>query len=169
MLWFNFILGLNFIFFCLKLIIIHYHTQKQKKIKFKPRIKLNHNTYIRTRHSSFFTTFPFCFCIICHLSFRWQEISITACNLTSFYTCYLWPPIEFNNGGRPFCRYNYLKPLNTWKKANVLTPYINFVFGSKFVVNSVFLPGIFCCLENNHFTNSDRSFRYIFTAWSRCK
>ena len=45
MLWFNFILGLNFIFFCFKLIIIHYHTQKQKKIKFKPRIKLNHNTY----------------------------------------------------------------------------------------------------------------------------
>ena len=46
MLWFNFILGLNFIFFCFKLIIIHYHTQKQKKIKFKPRIKLNHNIYI---------------------------------------------------------------------------------------------------------------------------
>ena len=45
MLWFNFILGLNCIFFCFKLIIIHYHTQKQKKIKFKPRIKLNHNIY----------------------------------------------------------------------------------------------------------------------------
>ena len=27
-LWSNFILGLNFIFFCCKLIIIHYHTQK---------------------------------------------------------------------------------------------------------------------------------------------
>ena len=38
MLWFDFILGLNFILFCFKLIIIHYHTQKQKKIKFK----LNH-------------------------------------------------------------------------------------------------------------------------------
>ena len=46
MLWLNFILGLNFIFFCFKLIIIHYHTQKQKKIKFKPRIKFNHNRYI---------------------------------------------------------------------------------------------------------------------------
>ena len=43
MLWFNFILGLNFIFHCFKLIIIHYHTQKQWKIKFKPRTKLNHN------------------------------------------------------------------------------------------------------------------------------
>ena len=43
MLWFNFILGLNFIFLCFKLIIIHYHTQKQREIKFKPRIKLNHN------------------------------------------------------------------------------------------------------------------------------
>ena len=45
MLWFNFTLGLNFIFFCFKLIIIHYHTQNQRKIKFKPRIKLNHNMY----------------------------------------------------------------------------------------------------------------------------
>ena len=27
-LWFNFILGLNAIFFCFQLIIIHYHTQK---------------------------------------------------------------------------------------------------------------------------------------------
>ena len=42
-LWFNFILGLNFIFLCFNLIIIHYHTPKQRKIKFKPRIKLNHN------------------------------------------------------------------------------------------------------------------------------
>ena len=42
MLGFNFILGLNFIFLCFKLIIIHYHTQKQRQIKFKPRIKLNH-------------------------------------------------------------------------------------------------------------------------------
>ena len=46
MLWFNFLLGLNFVFFCFKLIIIHYHTQKQKKIQFKPRRKLNHNRYL---------------------------------------------------------------------------------------------------------------------------
>ena len=47
MLWFNFILGLKFIFLCFKHIIIHYHTPKQRKIKFKPRIKLNHNIYIK--------------------------------------------------------------------------------------------------------------------------
>ena len=29
MLWFNFILGLNFTFHCFKLIIIHYHIQEQ--------------------------------------------------------------------------------------------------------------------------------------------
>ena len=46
MLWFNFIIGLNSIFFCFKLIIIHYHTQNEKKINFKPRIKLNHNIII---------------------------------------------------------------------------------------------------------------------------
>ena len=45
MLWFNFILGLNFIFLCFKLITMHYLTQKQRKIKFKPRVKLNHNIY----------------------------------------------------------------------------------------------------------------------------
>ena len=42
MLWFNFILDSNFIFLCFKLIIIYYHTQKQRKIKFEPSIKLNH-------------------------------------------------------------------------------------------------------------------------------
>ena len=31
-----------------KLIIRHYHAPKQKKITFKPRIKLNHNTYTCT-------------------------------------------------------------------------------------------------------------------------
>ena len=36
-------LGLIFLFFCFKLIIIHYLTQKQKKIKIKPEIELNHN------------------------------------------------------------------------------------------------------------------------------
>ena len=35
----------KFLFFCFKIIIIHYHTQKQKIIKFKPKIKLNHNIY----------------------------------------------------------------------------------------------------------------------------
>ena len=37
LLWFNIFLGLNFIFLCLKLVIIHYHTPKQRKIKFEPR------------------------------------------------------------------------------------------------------------------------------------
>ena len=46
MLWFNFFLGLNFVFLCLKLIIIHYHTSKQRKTKFKPKKKLNHNIYM---------------------------------------------------------------------------------------------------------------------------
>ena len=43
LLWFNFILGLIFISLCFKLIIIYYHAQKQREIKIKPRIKLNHN------------------------------------------------------------------------------------------------------------------------------
>ena len=46
MLWFNVTVGVNFIFFCYKLIIIYYHTQKQRKIKFQPRMKLNHNICI---------------------------------------------------------------------------------------------------------------------------
>ena len=46
--WFNFILGFNFTFFCSKLINMHYHTPKQKKLKSQPRIKLiepQHNLY----------------------------------------------------------------------------------------------------------------------------
>ena len=36
---FSFSLGLNFISFCFKLIIIYYHTQTQREIKFEPRWK----------------------------------------------------------------------------------------------------------------------------------
>ena len=36
----------NFIFLCFKGTNIHSHTQKQRKIEFKPKIKLNHNYYI---------------------------------------------------------------------------------------------------------------------------
>ena len=46
--WFNFILGFNFTFFCFKLINMHYHTPKQKKLKSQPRTKLiepQHNLY----------------------------------------------------------------------------------------------------------------------------
>lgn len=42
MLCFIFILVLNVIFLCLKLIIRHYHNPKQRKIEFK----VNHNTYL---------------------------------------------------------------------------------------------------------------------------
>ena len=59
MLWFNFIPGLIFIFFCFKLIIIYYHTQKQKKIKIKPRIKLNHNIYTLLQNGQFYYSFVF--------------------------------------------------------------------------------------------------------------
>ena len=46
MLWFNFILSLKWFHLCFNLIIIYYHSEKQRKKKFKPRIKLNHNKYI---------------------------------------------------------------------------------------------------------------------------
>ena len=36
-------------FVCFKLIIIHYHTRKQREIKFEPRMKLNHNIFINTK------------------------------------------------------------------------------------------------------------------------
>ena len=50
LLWFNFILGLNFIldlYFLLFLgVVICDNDLKQKKIIFKPMIKLNHNIFI---------------------------------------------------------------------------------------------------------------------------
>lgn len=48
MLWFNFTIGLIFMFFCWKLILMHYNTQEQGQIKFKLRIKFNHHTYWNT-------------------------------------------------------------------------------------------------------------------------
>ena len=47
LLWFNFVLGLNLIFLCFW--VWYYYdyitSLKQRKIKFQPRIKLNHNIY----------------------------------------------------------------------------------------------------------------------------
>ena len=50
MLRFNFFLDLNFVFPCLKLIVINYHTSKQRNTKFKPRKKLNHNIYMSNNY-----------------------------------------------------------------------------------------------------------------------
>ena len=44
-LWFNFILGLNFNFPLFLGMIVYDNECKKKEIKFKRRIKLNHNTY----------------------------------------------------------------------------------------------------------------------------
>ena len=48
---FNFILGLDLIFLHFKLIIIHvhYHTPKQRKIKFQPTIKLNYTVILKSQ------------------------------------------------------------------------------------------------------------------------
>ena len=39
--WLNFAIGLNFIFLCVKPIIVNYRTTNQGKRKFKPMLKLN--------------------------------------------------------------------------------------------------------------------------------
>ena len=46
MLWFNFVPGLNFIFFCFGVWEYMIMSLKQRKINFEPRIKSNHNIYI---------------------------------------------------------------------------------------------------------------------------
>ena len=61
MLWFNVILDLIFCFLKLLLGMVMYGNDKimslkQKKIKFKPRIKLNRNKYIQTCVLLFFRT-----------------------------------------------------------------------------------------------------------------
>ena len=60
MLWFNFLLDLHFISLCFELIIAHYHTPKQREIKFKPRIKLNKNWGKRALKSSLSGIFGKC-------------------------------------------------------------------------------------------------------------
>ena len=77
MLWFNFILGSNFIFFCFKhiiillsyiMILLSYITihKKQKNTKFEPRIKLNHNMYYVALHQQFQVKLP-------HLQSAWHQ------------------------------------------------------------------------------------------------
>ena len=44
-LWFNFVLGLNFMFLCFWVSWYMIMSLKQRKRKFEPRIKLNHNMY----------------------------------------------------------------------------------------------------------------------------
>ena len=48
MLWFNFILCVNFTSLCSKLITIHYYTLKQMEITFKPSVKLTRNIHFQT-------------------------------------------------------------------------------------------------------------------------
>ena len=73
MLWFNFILGLNFISLCHKLIITDYHTPKQRKIKLKPRIKLNDNNEVEVNYSfvplNNFSLFAMCFAFVKRIKF----------------------------------------------------------------------------------------------------
>ena len=51
MLWFNFILGLYLIFLCFGVWQCMVMSVKQRKLKFKPRIKLNHNIYMPGPHA----------------------------------------------------------------------------------------------------------------------
>ena len=58
-LWFNFILGLHFIFFCFKLVIIRYQYTITKENKIQTKDKLNHNKYTYTCFINHYTyTFP---------------------------------------------------------------------------------------------------------------
>ena len=85
MLWFNFILGLIFVFVCFKLIITNYHTQKQKKIKIKPRIKLNHNIYLGEERQHIEQTF------FSKETLRWQLALNSDLKNTKFEVLTIWP------------------------------------------------------------------------------
>ena len=66
-LWFNFILGLNFIFFCFKPVIIH-NTQlltKENKIQTKDKLSMNHHKYMHT-------------CIINHYTYTFPQVDSVA-------------------------------------------------------------------------------------------
>ena len=54
-LWFNFNLGSNFIFFCFWVLYCMIMSLKQRKIKFEPRIKLSYNIYIVSKHHKLFS------------------------------------------------------------------------------------------------------------------
>ena len=85
MLWFNYILGSNFISFCSKFVFIHYNTRKKKKIKFELRIKLYHNIYIHAVQIKDIMYRPITkrFCSTITLFGRMRECTFTKSNLRS--------------------------------------------------------------------------------------
>ena len=68
MLWFNFILGSNFFLLFLGMVMYDNNmimSLKQKKRKFEPRMKLNHNIYLDASRLGVFTTIhPSCIFLI---------------------------------------------------------------------------------------------------------
>ena len=77
MLWFNFILGLNFISICFKLIIIHYQSPKQRELKFKPRIKYDPQRIYATNYEMW-DIFPHqSYKAIIERVSKWQRIKVT--------------------------------------------------------------------------------------------
>ena len=155
-LWFNFILGLNFIFFCFKLIIIHYHTQKQKKIKFKPTIKLNHNICIQKKK-------------ICYICFQQTNISLTSKNGRTgkqhpFHFLCRWYSLSRSYASCCWVYRNKLLFLKYYRHSLTLTPYPT--------------PSLFFCFCSHLFASyvsltkrlqQIRVFREFWSRWLSCQ
>ena len=105
MCWFNFILGLFFIFLCFILIIIHYHIQKQRKIKMEPWIKLNHKKYTNVFCSSLKSFGLMFLCLFMH------HFTITVKIL-----CADWLIVSKSTGNESDSKSNaYMYVLSQWK------------------------------------------------------
>ena len=98
MLWFNFIFGLNFILFCF------YEwscvmSLKQKRVKFKARIKVSHNTYALVQLQKFqmlISSIPFGRVImIMNLKQKKNKIFIQGLNQTRTYSVHVRYLIRF--------------------------------------------------------------------------
>ena len=88
MLWFNFFLGLNFLFLCLKLIIMHYGTPKQRKNKIETKQKIEPK-HIHCKYNTFYNQKFIFFSkiwIITNNSWKWQTKSLNI----EYYYCHSW-------------------------------------------------------------------------------
>ena len=113
MLLFNFILGLNYIFLCfvvwpnlIKIIM----SLKQRKIKFKPSLKLNHN--IHTRHHLFILSNVFTIWVhlVVDLHTFQQLTQQRSCNQNAHRKCTVHTFPYLSKPGRNFAKQDFIFP-----------------------------------------------------------
>ena len=119
---FDIIPGLNFNFLSFTLIIIHYlHNQKQRKMKFKPNVKLNHNRIEKKTHNFQYDWYVH---VPCNKVSTFSYFKFEAHNLKSLAP---WAPVCFTTVRILLISSNVVVGIHTYVM-------VNLIFGSNFTL-----------------------------------